>query len=220
MESEIIITPEGFRYKGVFYKTSEAYPIVKSIVLNLDIRKESLVNEELPSPKENIPCILDIYTDGSHKKHSSKGGLGIGIFCKYKDVEYKLSATVNRSLLLSYGVTETECSNPTAEYIALAETLKILKTRSFHSKSVINIYSDYEGVQKWTNGIWQAKKPYIIKIRDYVVSSIKEIECTVELIRVSSHSGVYGNDMADKLASLGADGVTSDNNFIDLLKVL
>jgi len=244
----IFVTKDCIRFNEKTYNTPKAWSLIQSMISDLE------VGEELPSSSEenstfkgflNVPITLDIYTDGSHKKHSPKGGLGIGVYCKYDDIEYKLSKTIDQELLLSYDIpqktidlwsapnefptfgrelvlsaTETECSNPTAEYVALAETLKILKICPFNSNSVIRIYSDYEGVQKWTNGIWQAKKPYIIKIRDYVQKSIKEMGCTVELIHVKGHSNIYGNEQADKLASIASDGIKFDSNFCDLVEAL
>ena len=157
---------------------------------------------------------LNIYTDASHKRHVNY--LGIGAYCKYNNIEYKLSSTVDESMLLNYDINEHTCSNPTAEYIAVAEILKKINKYKISPNTIIKFYSDYDGVQKWTNGSWKARKSYIIKIKNFILKIIKDIGCHIEFIHVNGHSGILGNELADELAGM-LDNV---DNFDKLLSII
>lgn len=140
---------------------------------------------------------IEIFTDGSHFKHGD-GYLGIGVFCIYDNKEYKLSKNCDENLLKEYGITETNVSNPTGEFVAFAETLKLL--RSVKNNYVFVFKIDYEGVGKWMNNEWKCKKPYIKKIKEKCDAYLKEINGKVEIEHVKGHSKIYGNEQADKLA--------------------
>ena len=143
----------------------------------------------------------------------------MGLIDDRKNVEAKLSKIITPEVLKSYGITETECSNPTAEYIAFAEILKLMSKIEFKHDTTLCFCVDYIGVIAWTNGEWKAKKPYIIKIRDCCLELIKKLkvqQCSVVFRKVKGHSGVKGNEMADQLA-----GSTMEiNTFDELLKGL
>ena len=65
----------------------------------------------------------------------------------------------------------------------------------------IRIYADYEGVPMWVTKRWQAKKDHIIKVRDKIFQfrdSIVQAGGSVEVHKVEGHSGIYGNEEADK----------------------
>ena len=67
----------------------------------------------------------------------------------------------------------------------------------------IRIYADYEGVPMWITKRWQAKKDHIIKVRDKIfklMDSIVRAGGSVEVRKVEGHSGIYGNEEADKCA--------------------
>ncbi|MCI9081292.1 MAG: RNase H [Lachnospiraceae bacterium] len=64
--------------------------------------------------------------------------------------------------------------------------------------SSVTIYHDYEGIAKWCNGEWQAKKAGTIAYaRFYKAASSKVL---VQFVKVKGHSGDKYNDLADKLA--------------------
>ncbi len=71
--------------------------------------------------------------------------------------------------------------------------------------SELTIYYDYLGVEKWATGEWKANKPVSQRYREFVSS------CGVKLsfVHVKGHSGIPGNERADKLAREAAAGLMS-----------
>ncbi|HZW39241.1 MAG TPA: RNase H family protein [Ignavibacteriaceae bacterium] len=111
-----------------------------------------------------------IYTDGSDIKGTGK--LGYGIWFEYMGKEYKISGVEDAEIFkIRYGI-ENSVSNPTMEMKALVECLKVFQGQSIH----LLIKSDYEGVQKWLNGSWKTKEPYIRDLVKQAYDYIKGIE--------------------------------------------
>jgi len=142
-----------------------------------------------------------IYTDGSHQR--GKKYLGIGAYCQYQGVEYKMSLQCDDKMLSSYGITETACSNPTAEFLAVAEVLRELNRSPlpFRSNITITFMNDYIGPANWIAGNWKANEIHIQNILKECRILIKNINVPVYFQHVKGHSGDHGNDQADKLAS-------------------
>jgi ribonuclease HI len=144
---------------------------------------------------------INIYTDGSHKRHENS--LRIGAYCSYKKIEASLSRECTPELLAKYDIADTCCSNPTAEYLAFAEVLHMFARKRLVEDITLCFHVDYIGVIHWTDETWAAKKTYIQKIRDIVKKDIDKLEhrgISVEIKHVKGHSGVFGNEMADQLA--------------------
>lgn len=72
-----------------------------------------------------------------------------------------------------------------------------------HDLSSITIYHDYEGIAKWCNGDWRAKKAGTIAYAEFYKKASSKVR--VQFVKVKGHSGDQYNELADKLAkeSLG-----------------
>ena len=63
----------------------------------------------------------------------------------------------------------------------------------------VKVYHDYDGIGKWANGSWAAKKH---GTRRYVeiIDEYSDL-ININFLKVKAHSGNYFNELADKLAS-------------------
>jgi len=67
-----------------------------------------------------------------------------------------------------------------------------------HGYSLICIYYDYEGIEKWANQEWKANKIGTKAYQQFIADSRQKIQ--ISFMKVLAHSGDKYNDMADRLA--------------------
>ncbi|MCI5919865.1 MAG: ribonuclease H family protein [Roseburia sp.] len=65
-------------------------------------------------------------------------------------------------------------------------------------KKEITIYYDYLGIEMWALGLWKRNKKGTIAYHDYMASVKDKIQ--IHFVKVKGHSGVEGNEEADRLA--------------------
>ncbi len=80
--------------------------------------------------------------------------------------------------------------------------LKSLEWCQQHGISEVRIYFDYQGLESWANGTWQAKLPFT---QEYA-KTVKKSGITIHWTKVKAHSGNPENDIVDQLAKEGAMG--------------
>lgn len=205
-----------YRFSGAKYKSFKSIDDANKYMTDLDGKNVNIciTNSDGASIKKFTQSTtsndLHIYTDGSHIKGG--GYIGYGAYCEYKSVKYYLSGNIDDKILSDYGITNTVVSNPTAEFLAFAEVIKIIS--SINVK--ITFFIDYIGVSNWMSGKWKTKASYIKKIKDVTNDIIKKNNLSVDVKHVPGHSGNYGNDQADLMAK----SETNINTFGELVLAL
>lgn len=142
-----------------------------------------------------------IYTDGSVSKNGQPDAIG-GWACilqAYKD-NIMVSEIEKSGQLLSdwYQIT-----NNRAEMYAILYALQ-----SVEKRCNITLYSDSELVVKIINGEYSRRNNLDLWEKlDHVMTHLKGLGCTVEILWVKGHSDNVLNNRVDKLASNAKKGV-------------
>ena len=141
---------------------------------------------------------IKVYTDGACKGNPGPGGWGVYIQSNEDEKEL-------------YGG-NPETTNNQMEMQAALEALKHLKDED----EVIELYTDSnylrqgitEWIHKWKKNNWKtaAKKPVANRDLWIEISDLNE-KMTVDFNWVKGHAGAPGNERADELANIGAEGV-------------
>ncbi len=79
------------------------------------------------------------------------------------------------------------------EITAVAEVLRWCKT---HNVRAVTIFYDYEGLEAWVTGRWQAKKD----LSQAYLKFVNDSGINITWRKVESHTGVTWNEKADELA--------------------
>lgn len=146
-------------------------------------------------PQKTSPDSITIYCDGACKGNPGKSGSGLAIY------------EGDSNPILLYGEYEKSGTNNTAELKALYKAL-LLVSDSMASK--VTIYSDSKysidciitwaygwKSKNWTKKGGEIKNLDIIKLAHELYESIKS---RVVIKHVKGHSGVEGNELADRMA--------------------
>ncbi|KAL0204770.1 hypothetical protein P9112_000077 [Eukaryota sp. TZLM1-RC] len=142
---------------------------------------------------------LKIYTDGSFLK--TKGKCGFAVYYVYNSETYSFYGPLHQNTH-NYGEFE-------AVRVALCSLLLLE-----NCPQEIVIYSDSNLLVRALNKkavIRQKKLKYLLSTIKSLMSGWKLNKFTFNFENIAAHVGHHGNQMADKLAKLGAEGNTSEN---------
>ncbi len=162
--------------------------------------------EKIQEPQELATAkSLEIYCDGGCQGNPGKSGSGLAIY----------GANKNQPTLI-YGAFEAMGTNNTAELNALYKALLIAKEYERSIKITILSDSKYsiESITNWAYG-WKKnnwkKKGGEIKNLDLIKKAhqlYEELKDTITIKHVKGHSGIEGNELADRMALLAITSQT------------
>lgn len=161
------------------------------------------------------PRQVVIYIDGS--KRPTINHRGSGAYCRFNQQDYCQSVPFTPEIGHRYGINPEDfdkLSSPTMEYLGLAHCMYSLlqlqlplnpdgRMRIPNPRLRLVFVGDYNGVKFFTEGSWQPKEDYILKIRNFcvaVIADLKDRGVDVQLVHTAGHAGTLGNELADIMA--------------------
>ena len=156
---------------------------------NVDSTEEinNQIEEELRSLAEDE---VIAFVDGSYSSAEEKSGFGV-IIIDDKGIQTPLYKAFTKQLHSDF----LELRNVAAELEGVKEAIKWAIA---YKKTKIKIYYDYEGIGKWADGSWEAKKDITRKYVTFLRE--KQALIALEFCKVPAHAGIEYNEMADNLA--------------------
>lgn len=126
------------------------------------------------------------FVDGSYNDKTNTYGYGGFLFVN--GTKYPLQGAGNDSLMSSMRNVAGEISGAIAAVIKASEL----------GLTDLTIFYDYTGIENWVTGTWKATKPQTQAYADFMRNSRKTMNIIFK--HVKGHSGVPGNELADKMA--------------------
>ena len=174
-------------------------------------KKEQIKIEEKDDDEEHIK----IYCDGACSGNPGNAGSGLAIYSNKKNP------------VLLYGAYEEEGTNNIAELNALHQALIIASQTS--SENIISIFSDSKyaidcistWAYSWKKNGWSKKGGEIknLEIIQEAHELYLKLKDKIEIIHVKGHSGIEGNELADRMAVYTIKAKNKDFAFYSYNKV-
>lgn len=172
-------------YQGAVYKSFKTIEEAEKFITG-----EKIISGMKASGKNTSEsgetCSTYAFVDGSFNKATHT--YGYGGFLVTDNEKYVLQGADNDA--------EMATMHNVAGEIKGAEAA-VKKAIELGIKELV-IYYDYRGIEMWATGEWKRNKAGTIAYHDYIMSVREQIKLT--FVKVKGHSGVEGNEEADKLA--------------------
>ena len=163
-------------FLGISDGLSSEDRLKKCDVINKEATQQDAVNGKRPFA----------FVDGSF--NIATHTYGYGGFIEYDDKREYIQGSGNDSDMASM-------RNVAGEVLG---SMAAIKKAIQLGLSEIDIYYDYMGIEMWAMGLWKRNKKGTIAYYEYV-NSVKD-KINIRFVKVKGHSGVEGNELADKLA--------------------
>lgn len=169
------------KFSGAVYKSFTSLEDAKNFI---KLEEEKIVDYGLIA-----------YVDGSYNIKTKEYGFGC-ILIEGQKVIKELSGKGDKEALVSM-------RNVAGEILGSLAAMKFALENGYAG---VCIYYDYEGIEKWANGLWRANKIGTQNYQKLVNEYRKKIN--ISFIKVLAHSGDFFNERADKLAkkAVGING--------------
>lgn len=182
-------------FSGAEYKSFETEEEANAYLQDKDIMFEEYI---LPYLKKQT---IVAFTDGSFNPEKMKYGSGV----------YIITPNDNRIELTKSGNNEKYLSkkNIPGEIFAVLDAIDWAWKNGYEN---IAVFYDYEGLEKWTTGEWEANNN-LTKFYKNKIAELQEI-INIEFIKIKAHSSNLYNDKADKLAksAVNENRILKDRN--------
>lgn len=158
---------------------------------------------------------LDVYCDGACKINPGKGGWGVYIEVHQNWIQEKRKDNFTYEL---YGGDENTTNNimemtaliKAAEWIVLNHYNKNKIIFHLDSSYIINCY-EQKWYLKWIENNWKTSKKEEVKNKELWEKLIIIFEQpNFHFVKVKGHSGIKGNEIADKLANEGVKSINGN----------
>ena len=176
-------------YQGAVYKSFKTIEEAEKFITGEKVvtRKKSITGDKtITGVKASAENSTYAFVDGSFNKVTHT--YGYGGFLVTENEKYVLQGADNDA--------EMATMRNVAGEIKGAE-VAIKKAIELGLKELV-IYYDYMGIEMWATGAWKRNKAGTIAYHEYIMSVKDKINLT--FVKVKGHSGVEGNEEADKLA--------------------
>lgn len=174
-------------FKGAVYKSFKTLPEAEAFL------------EESEAKIENVEKVDGVYAyiDGSFDRISGIYGSGVVIVDGDEKYEYKHAGNREDYAQLHNVAGELEA----AKFVMWYAVDKKIKE--------ITLFYDYQGIEAWAVGDWQANLPYT---QDYVKFYNKmKTAVKVNFVKVKAHTGIELNEVVDKLAKDAIEQFKKEN---------
>jgi len=170
-------------FSGATYKS---FSSLKAAEEFLALKSSSV--EEDQKNEDEIQKKLKVYVDGSYSKEHQVYSYGCVLLDESSNDIRHLSGSGNDNDLI-------DLWNVAGELLGAIKAIEFAYENKYDK---VLIYHDYEGIAKWANGEWKAKKNGTINYLKFIKKYQEKIK--IEFSKVKAHSGVYYNEEADRLA--------------------
>lgn len=165
-------------YSGAEYKSFKTKEEATAYIEGVQENKK---NETLSDHERAVA-----YVDGSYNVRTKEYSYGAVLIYLGKEYEYSKKGE-DASL--------ADMRNVAGEILG-AQTMMELCVKNGIKE--LDLYYDYEGIEKWCTGAWQAKKPGTQNYRDAYLSMKPKL--AVHFHKVAAHTGIELNERVDQLA--------------------
>lgn len=183
----------------------------KNFKVNIDISSISNNSKKLDSkPSVNIPKIkgnnekVIAYVDGSYNSKTEVFGFGL-VFIREEGIQNLYDKDTSPEYIIfekyegKYDKNVSTMNNVAGE---LRGAMFAIHNAIDLGYKEIDIYYDYEGIEKWVTGTWRTKNEYTKKYKEYMLNKQSLIKMNFHWVK--GHSKNKWNEYVDILAKKGA----------------
>lgn len=173
-------------YSGAVYKSFPTLEQAKEF-MKLAGGKET-VRETANASGEDVSDAqhLVAYVDGSYDSANRRYAYGCVLVFEDREV------TLNGS---GADPDYVDMRNVAGEILGSEQAIRWAAEQGY---TAVTIYYDYEGIEKWADGLWKANKPGTRNYQRFVAEYRDQLQ--IRFCKVAAHTGVKYNEMADQLA--------------------